>query len=71
MTYTTLKICYSSDNRTSNVSQRRNVEPASATGIVDHFRGKMPELALNYDSLTPTLPSSPSSIRTGTSGALS
>lgn len=56
MTYTTLKICYSSENRTSNVSQRRNVEPASATGIVDHFRGTMPRTALNYDSPTPTIP---------------
>ena len=68
MTYTTLKICYSSENRTSNVSQRRNVEPASATGIVDHFRVTMPRPALNYDRLTPTIHSS---IRTGTSGAQS
>ena len=68
MTYTTLKICYSSDNRTSNVSQRRNVEPASATGIVDHFRVTMPRPALNYDRLTPTIHSS---IRTGPSGAQS
>lgn len=56
MTDTTLKICYPPKNRTSKASQRRNLKLASATGIVDHFRGTMPRTALNYDSPTPTIP---------------